>query len=95
MPNRDRILKLTVITTDREPISVECDSIHLTVKDNEKGHGGGCYGIRYGHENAVIALGKGPLEAFEDGKSILKLDCSEGFARVEREKITAVIEKIG
>ena len=53
-------LELIVLTPHGEAVDVHCDSVHLTVCDDETGHGGGQVGFHRGHLPAVLALGDGP-----------------------------------
>lgn len=52
-------LELIVLTPHGEAVDVHCDSVHLTVCDDETGHGGGQVGFHRGHLPAVLALGDG------------------------------------
>lgn len=70
-----------------------CDSVHLTVCDNTSGKGGGSYGIRAGHTKALLSLDKGNIEAFLGGEKVMAAKCGCGFATVENNTVTAVVEE--
>lgn len=91
MQNTNSLLKLSVITPDDGPVNAECDSVHVTVRDDAKGHGGGEYGIRPGHTKALLSLDKGMLRAFRGEEMILSLICDAGFARIENNSVTVVV----
>lgn len=85
-------LSLKIVTPEgaREPIA--CDSVRLTICDNTEGKGGGSCGIRPGHENALLGLEKGPLAAFLAGEQIFSAACGNGFATVDHDVVTVVVE---
>jgi len=85
-------LTLTVVTPDRAYSPLRCDSVHLTVCDNEKGRGGGSCGIRPGHIDALFALEPGPLTASLNGQKLLTARCGGGFATVSRNRVTVVTD---
>ena len=85
-------LKLKVITPSGSGGEVDCDSVHLVMPDNSEGKGGGSIGIRKGHENALIALDKGRIEAFENGKCVFTQDAEGGFAVVKNDVITVMTQ---
>ena len=62
-------LELIVLTPHGEAVDVHCDSVHLTVCDDETGHGGGQVGFHRGHLPAVLALGDGPADALLHGEA--------------------------
>ena len=92
--NKKRIMTLTIITPNTAPVSVECDSVHLTAEDNAEGSDGGLYGIRPGHAPAIIALAEGKLEAFLSGEKVMSTICMQGFARVSDNKIIITAESV-
>ena len=85
-------LILKIVTSQGAHGPVPCDSIHLTVRDNANGKGGGSYGIRPGHTKALLALAEGTITAYLVGKTVLFGRCSLGFATVEQDAVTAVVE---
>lgn len=88
-----RTLTLRIVRPDHPVITAECDSVRLTLADDENGRGGGSYGVRYGHAKAVLLLGKGALSAYSGGELVMSAECSDGFARVEDNIVTVVTEK--
>ncbi len=85
-------LTLCIVTPTGTQPTVMCDSIHLSVQDNQQGKGGGRYGIRAGHTQALLSVAPGKVEAFEKGKIIFQCHCGLGFATVENNQITLVVE---
>lgn len=81
-------LTLTIVTPEKTFPDVRCDSILLTVKDNEKRQGGGSYGIKKGHAKALIATAPGYVSAKAGGEKIFFLHLGEGFAVVDKNHIT-------
>ena len=75
-------LELIVLTPHGEAVDVHCDSVHLTVCDDETGHGGGQVGFHRGHLPAVLALGDGPADALLHG----------GFASVRNDVIRIITD---
>lgn len=88
-----RTLTLRVVTPDRPVITAECDSVRLTLADDENGRGGGSYGVRYGHAKAVLLLGAGAVCAYSGGELVMTAECSDGFARVEDNIVAVVTER--
>lgn len=80
-------LTLTVVTSEKTFPDVKCDSILLTVKDNENGKGGGAYGIRRGHAKALIATADGTVTASAGGEKVFSVHLSEGFASIDKNHI--------
>ena len=85
-------LILNIITPEAAPSPVACDSVHLTVCDDGQGKGGGSYGIRPGHTKALFALDAGPISAFRGGTRVLSGRTGGGFATVDGDAVTAVVE---
>ena len=85
-------LTLKIVTPDKSAESVGCDSIQLTVSDNEKGRGGGSYGIKRGHVECLISLNEGTIRAFLKGKTVLWGKTEGGFATVKNNTVTAVVD---
>ncbi|MBQ7936559.1 MAG: hypothetical protein IJ333_09500 [Clostridia bacterium] len=86
------LLTLSVVTLTGALKPVQCDSIRLTVSDNPEGKGGGSYGIRKGHVKALISLDAGPLTAYENGAPILQAQAGNGFATVDQDTVTVVVD---
>ena len=85
-------LTLIIVTPAGAMQPVGCDSVHLTVCDDLQGKGGGSYGIRAGHTKTLLALEKGGLSAFAGGKNVLDGESGSGFATVDKDVVTAVVE---
>ena len=83
-------LILNIVTPKGRLDPIACDSIHLTVCDDLSGKGGGSYGIRAGHANALLSLDKGPVKAFLAGRNVLSGVCGLGFASVENDPAVPV-----
>lgn len=92
--NDSRLIELTLLSPDSEPLTVLCDSVHLPLRDDLKGHGGGDYGIRRGHTPSVLSLGQGPLTAITNGAAVLEKRCSGGFAKIQPDRVTVISEHI-
>lgn len=86
--NKEMPLTLKITSPDGSLPEVYCDSITLCIADNLKGTGGGSYGIRKGHADALIAIGKGEIRAFADGVQIFSHPGDRGFARICKSTIT-------
>lgn len=94
MNNQDiSALTLTVISAQKRFPDVYCDSVILTVQDNEDGKGGGLYGIRKGHAKALIATAEGCIKAKKDGETIFSVNLGSGFATVDKNHITVTTHK--
>ncbi len=85
-------LTLKIVTPNEKVESVECDSIQLTVSDNEKGKGGGSYGIKQGHVESLISLNEGRIKAFLKGETVLCGKSKGGFATIKNNVVTAVVD---
>ena len=83
---------LSVITYRGKRPPILCDSVHLNVSDNTQGQNGGSYGIRKGHVKALLSLSEGPLLAFLNGEQILSAKAGNGFASVEGDTVTVVVD---
>ena len=85
-------LTLRIVTPGGALEPVACDSVRLTVCDDSRGKGGGSYGIRPGHTKALLALEAGPIRAFLAGGPVLSGQTGGGFATVDGDTVTAVVE---
>ena len=85
-------LTLTIVTPKGTRGPVSCDSIHLKICDDMNGKGGGSYGIKAGHTKSLLSLEKGVIEAFLMGEKILTGECDVGFATVNQNVVTVVVE---
>ena len=86
-------LSLRVVTPNGSHGPFECDSIHVNVCDSVFGKGGGEYGIRKGHAKAVLSLNDGKLFAKKEGKTVFSAHCGSGFAMVDQNKVSVVVEE--
>lgn len=91
MPSENNMpLTLVIITPEGALPEIKCSSITLSVADNEKGKGGGSYGIKKDHAEALFALGTGPVKAYVDGEEIYTCPLHSGFARVSKNTVTVI-----
>ncbi len=86
-------LTLHIVTPVGAGGRIACDSIRLTLSDDESGRGGGSYGVRPGHTKALLALGEGKIEAYLAGETVLSGVGGEGFATIEKNSVTVVTEE--
>ncbi len=86
-------LSLKVVTPEKEYVYENCDSVNFCVSDNQKGNGGGSYGIRKGHAKAIFNLGKGKLSALKNGEMIVEGTVSSGFSSVENNIVTVIVDE--
>lgn len=70
----------------------QCDSIRLTLCDAAHGQGGGSCGIRKGHAKSLMTLDEGPIKGFFDGQVVVTGKTGCGFATVNENVVTAVVE---
>lgn len=84
-------LTVKIITPEGEKNEIYCDSLTVTVRDNEKGKGGGSYGIRKGHTEALIALGAGRITAKNKEETIFSEILPEGFLSVKNNYIEIIL----
>ena len=83
-----------IIATPKGSLSpVECDSVHLNISDDAKGKSGGNYGIRKGHVNALFSLEEGNVSALLNGETVFSGKTGKGFATVDNDVVTVVVEK--
>ena len=85
-------LSLTVVTPTGAISPVTCESVHCSVTDDSKGKGGGRYGIRSGHARALLTIAPGEVEALRQGERVFLCRCGSGFATVEDNMVTLVVE---
>ena len=83
-------LVLKIITQEGALPEVYCDSIRVDIAEDTKGRGDGSYGIRKGHAEALLALGKGKIRACENGKEIFSHPVNGGFATISKNIITVL-----
>ncbi len=88
------MLTLKIVSSGGSVVSLECDSVHLTVSDNDMGQDGGSMGIRQGHITSIISLDTGNVTAYLEGKEIYSAVAEGGFATVEDDCVTVVTQKV-
>lgn len=91
MSDKDQCLMLEIITPSGPVTQVNCDSVHLTLSDDQNGQGGGKYGVRKGHASSVLLLATGTTTAQKDGRVILSLQTGSGFATVSQNEVSIVV----
>lgn len=84
-------LTVKIITPEGEKNEIYCDSLTVTVRDNEKGKGGGSYGIRKGHAEALIALSEGKTTAKKGEETVFSEILPEGFLSVKNNYIEIIL----
>lgn len=85
-------LEFIVLTPHGEAADLRCDSVHLTLCDDETGRGGGLIGFHRGHLPAVLALGDGPAEALLHGEPVFHSVLHGGFASVRSDVIRVITD---
>ena len=85
-------MEFIVLTPHGEAVDVHCDSVHLTICDDETGHGGGQVGFHRGHLPAVLALGDGPADALLRGETVFRTVLHGGFASVRNDVIRVITD---
>lgn len=84
-------LTVKIITPEGEKNEIYCDSLTVTVRDNEKGKGGGSYGIRKGHTEALIALSEGMATAKKGEETVFSEILPEGFLSIKNNYIEIIL----
>ena len=85
-------LTLKVVTPTGTLPSITCDSVHLWVAEDQKGGRGGAYGIRKGHVASLLALQEGTASAYLANQTVFSATCGKGFATVQNDTVTLVVE---
>ena len=86
-------MQLIIATPKGSLEPIECDSVHLNISEDANGKNGGSYGIRKGHVNALFSLEKGNITALLSGKTIFSATTTNGFATVNNDVVTVVVEE--
>ena len=89
------LIKVKIVTpggVNNSGVEFECDSVHLNAQEDAKGNNGGSFGVRYGHADALAALGKGKVEAYLNGEIIKTIEISGGFAKIRKDSVTVITE---
>ena len=87
-------LRLSILTPEGSAGECTCDSVILNLADDSSGHGGGGFGIHRGHVKTHAALAPGKVKALKDGKEILSIRISSGFAVVDSDRVTVLAEAV-
>lgn len=86
-------LELIVLTPHGEAVDVHCDSVHLTVCDDETGHGGGRSAFTAAiFPGRLLALGDGPADALLHGEAVFHTVVHGGFASVRNDVIRVITD---
>lgn len=85
-------MEFIVLTPHGEAVDVHCGSVHLTICDDETGHGGGQIGFHRGHLPAVLALGDGAADALLHGETVFHTTLHGGFASVRNDVIRVITD---
>ena len=88
-----KMLTLSVVTLAGTMEPLECDSVQLNVADNDQEKGGGSYGIHPGHIKSLFSLAAGPLTAYKNGETVLNATVGDGFATVQKDRVTVVVNQ--
>ncbi|MBO6060566.1 MAG: hypothetical protein J6P98_00425 [Clostridia bacterium] len=84
-------LTIKILTPEGELVSARCESVTLYARDNEKGEGGGSFGIMKGHLPLIAALEEGsPAIAKAGGREVLRATVRGGFAYSADDIITVI-----
>lgn len=83
---------LSIVTPKGAKGPYQCDSVHLSVADDDKGKGGGNYGIRKGHASAMLSLEDGTISGYVSQEIVIEGKSGRGFATVEKNQIVAIVE---
>lgn len=84
-------LTVKIITPEGEKDEILCDSLTVNVCDNEKGTGGGSYGIRRGHAEALMALSEGRITAKKGEEILFSEILPGGFLSVKSNCIKIIL----
>lgn len=86
------LIKVSLITPSGDGESFECDSLVLNSAEGKDGTGGGSFGIRFGHTDAVCALAKGEIKALLKGEVIRRFNTDGGLATVTHDSVGIVLK---
>ncbi len=87
-------LTLKVVLPEGLLCQTQCDSVNVFIVDDKNGKGAGSYGIRRGHAKAVLCLGEGKIEAFDGEKSVFSKQTGGGFADIENDVVSVVVDSV-
>ena len=92
MADKEGSMTLRVLTPTGVSAETPCDSVRLTLRDDRNGRGGGSIGIRKGHADAVLALGRGPVRASLGSETVFRAEVEAGFASVKDNVVTVITD---
>lgn len=85
-------LTLIIVTPQGEQAHLNCDSVRLLVQNGSDESSGGWVGVRKGHVDALMAVEKGPVLAFQNGQEIGRFETTGGFASVKNNVVTVITQ---
>lgn len=85
-------LTLKIVSPQGEQANLACDSVRLLVQNGSREQDGGWVGIRKGHVEALLAVEKGPVLAFQNGQEMGRFETTGGFASVKNNVITVITQ---
>lgn len=85
-------ITVEIITPMGVEFKKECTTVQFNVADDAKGGYGGSYGVRAGHAKAIFALKKGLVKVLSGTELILNCNCGDGFATVDENAVSLVVE---
>ncbi len=92
MADTNAPMTLRIVTPMGTSAEAACDSVKLTLRDDLSGHGGGLIGIKRNHAPAVMAIGKGVIQASLGRDTVLRAVAEGGFASVGDNIITIITD---
>ena len=87
------MLTFKIISLNGSTEPIECDSVHLILRDSTEGKGGGSMGVRTGHIKSLLSVADGKVNAYLNSKEIFSCTTVGGFATVEDDTVTLVTQK--
>ena len=85
-------LRLRILTPKGSVGGAYCDSVHLSVPDDENGAGGGSMGVRRGHMPAFVALNDDKVTAFSGGIPVFTAMVHGGVAEISDDVVTILTD---
>ncbi len=94
MNGAGRELRVCIVTPEGIAAELVGDSVRLPLAGGPDGEDGGSMGVRPGHIQALIVLGKGRALVFKDGAPLLAADLETGMASVLHDRVTIVSDSL-
>jgi len=91
MSDEKQRLHLKIVTPNGQAAALECGSVRLCIPDDAAGENGGWLGIRPGHEDALLAVAEGVLQAVTEEKNVT-IRTAAGFAFVEKNTVMVMTD---